>query len=37
VNLAALVPHPELASTRYCLAKPGKEYVVYLPEGGERR
>jgi hypothetical protein len=35
VNLAALVPHPELASTRYCLANPGQEYVVYLPEGGE--
>jgi hypothetical protein len=35
VNLAALVPHAELASTRYCLADPGRAYVVYLPEGGE--
>jgi hypothetical protein len=35
VNLAVLVPHAELASTRYCLANPGKEYVVYLPNGGE--
>jgi hypothetical protein len=35
VNLAALVPHPELASTRYCLARPGHEYLVYLPDGGE--
>jgi hypothetical protein len=35
LNLAKLVPHPELASTRYCLANPGEEYVVYLPEGGE--
>ncbi len=35
VNLAALVPHPELASTGYCLARPEQEYVVYLPEGGE--
>jgi hypothetical protein len=35
VNLATLVPHPELASTRYCLAHPGQEYLVYLPDGGE--
>ena len=35
LDLAALVPHPELASTRYCLADPGRAYVVYLPEGGE--
>jgi len=35
VNLASLVPHPELASTAYCLAHPGQEYVVYVPEGGE--
>ena len=37
VNVATLVPHPELASTRYCLARPGAEYVVFLPEGGEVR
>lgn len=35
VVLAALVPHLELASARYCLADPGRVYVVYLPEGGE--
>ena len=35
VNLATLVPHPELASTRYCLAEPGREYVVYLPGDGD--
>jgi len=35
VDLATLVPHPELASTRYCLARPGSEYVVYLPAGGD--
>ena len=28
-------PRPELASTGYCLANPGSEYLVYLPEGGE--
>ena len=35
LNLAAMRPHDELSSTSYCLANPGKEYVVYLPEGGE--
>jgi hypothetical protein len=35
MNLAAAVPHGELASTGFCLADPGQEYLVYLPEGGE--
>ncbi len=35
VNLAAMTPQGELASTGFCLADPGKEYLVYLPEGGE--
>ncbi len=35
VNLAAMTPHSELASTTFCLANPGKEYLIYLPEGGE--
>jgi len=35
MNLAAAVPHGELASTGYCLADPGREYLVYLPQGGE--
>ena len=35
MNLAAAVPHNELASTQYCLATPGQEYLVYLPEGGK--
>jgi hypothetical protein len=30
-----MTPHGELASSGYCLANPGKEYVVYLPNGGE--
>ena len=34
INLAAMVPRNELASSRYCLADPGKEYLVYMPEGG---
>jgi hypothetical protein len=34
VNLAATTPHNELASTEYCLAKPGVAYIVYLPKGG---
>lgn len=31
INLAAMVPHDELSSTRYCLADPGKEYVIFQP------
>jgi hypothetical protein len=34
MNLAEMTSHNELASTRYCLAKPGSEYLVYLPRGG---
>jgi len=34
MDLAAMTPRPDLASTRYCLAHPGEEYLVYLPEGG---
>jgi len=34
MDLAAATPHPRLASTKYCLASPGKEYLVYLPGGG---
>jgi hypothetical protein len=35
MNLAAAVPHAELASTGFCLADPGREYLIYLPQGGE--
>ena len=35
MNLAAMSPQPALASTQYCLANPGREYLVYLPQGGE--
>jgi hypothetical protein len=34
MNLAESTPRPELASTGYCLADPGREYLVYLPDGG---
>jgi len=37
VNLAAMVPRGQLASSGYCLAnlaKESAEYLVYLPEGG---
>jgi hypothetical protein len=34
-DLANSRPRPELASTRYCLAVPGRQYLVYQPEGGE--
>jgi hypothetical protein len=32
INLSKMVPRTELASTGYCLANPGAEYLVYLPE-----
>jgi hypothetical protein len=35
IDLARSRPRPELASTRYCLAVPGRQYLVYQPEGGE--
>jgi len=34
MNLVAMVPRNDLASTRYCLADPGAEYLIYLPDGG---
>jgi hypothetical protein len=34
IDLAAMKPSYQIASTNYCLASPGKEYLVYLPEGG---
>lgn len=35
IDLAAATPQTDLASTGYCLANPGKEYVIYLPDGGD--
>ncbi|MEK6706273.1 MAG: putative collagen-binding domain-containing protein [Bdellovibrionota bacterium] len=35
MNLSAVKPYNELVSTRYCLANPGKEYLVYLPDGDQ--
>jgi hypothetical protein len=37
MNLAAMLPHGELASSGYCLANPGSEYLVYLPVKRGRR
>jgi hypothetical protein len=31
MNLATMKPHAELASTGYCLANPGENYLVYVP------
>jgi Family of unknown function (DUF6298)/Putative collagen-binding domain of a collagenase len=36
LNLAAAVPRADLASTGYCLADPGREYLVYVPAGPRR-
>jgi hypothetical protein len=35
MNLVAMTPRGDLASTQYCLADPGREYLIYLPNGGE--
>jgi hypothetical protein len=35
VDLAAMVPRDDLASTTYCLARPGVAYIVFLPGGSE--
>lgn len=35
MNLSAMTPRNDLASTTYCLANPGKEYLIYLPDGGK--
>jgi hypothetical protein len=34
MDLASMTPQPALASTAYCLAKPGSEYLVYQPASG---
>jgi archaellin len=37
IDLTTMLPHPELASTGYCLARPqasAAAYLVYLPSGG---
>jgi uncharacterized protein YjdB len=34
INLAAAFPRGDLASTGYCLAVVGSEYLVFLPSGG---
>jgi hypothetical protein len=35
MDLAAMTPRGELATTQYCLANPGTEYLVYQPQAGE--
>ena len=35
MDLAKMTPRNDLASTQYCLANPGKEYLIYLPDGNK--
>jgi hypothetical protein len=35
INLVTMTPKSGLASTTFCLADPGKEYVVYQPRDGK--
>jgi hypothetical protein len=34
MNLAAMMPRGDLTSTRYALADPGEEYLIYQPGSG---
>jgi hypothetical protein len=34
MNLVAMTPQPSLTSTHFCLADPGREYLVYQPYSG---
>ncbi len=34
MNLAAMTPRGDLSTTAYCLAAPGKEYLIYQPGEG---
>ena len=34
MDLTRTVPHGELATSGYCLADPGREYLVFVPGGG---
>jgi hypothetical protein len=34
VDLGSLLPHGELTSTTFCLARPGDEYLVFQPVDG---
>ncbi len=34
MDLVHMTPREDLATTRYCLAKPGYEYLIYFPESG---
>ncbi len=31
IDLAAAIPRPDLATTGYCIAQPGREYLIYQP------
>ena len=35
MDLAKMSPREDLSTTRYCLANPGSEYLVYFPESGK--
>jgi hypothetical protein len=37
MNLAKMIPCGDLASTKYCLANPGIEYLIYLPPRSPER
>ena len=36
IDLASMTPHTEIASSGYCMASEGEEYLVYLPADDDR-
>ncbi len=37
IDLVSMTPQNNLVSTGYCLANPGREYLVYQPDGGYKK
>ncbi len=35
INLAKMIPREDLVSSRFCLADPGREYLVYVPDDAQ--
>ena len=34
INLSSMVPRNDLSSSKFCLAEPGKEYLIFMPSVG---
>jgi len=34
INLSSMIPRNDLTSSKFCLAEPGKEYLIFMPSAG---